>query len=114
MSKMTIFYYIDGDKLRTVWTDNPREVDLVRVRFGEVFFNRAEAVKVLFAPKTEKVRVLTDEERRQLELEQIAYGRSLMTEEEKAEARERNKSIDQRQLEFARMMQQTEKEWCRC
>lgn len=80
---------------------------------GNVFDSKTDVItefNIRKAPKNHK----TDEERRLLELEQLAYGNALMTETEKAEVIEERKTTDELQLEFARMMQQTENEWCRC
>lgn len=113
--KMTTYFYVDypnGNeacgKTHMVMTDNPTEIDRAKVQYGRVFFNKPEADAFAKLPKPKRVRRLTDEERKQLELEQIAYGRSLMTETEKAEAKERKKTIDQIQLEFGRMMMRLE------
>ena len=77
--------------------------------YGNVFETREMALVALEERKAPKVHHLTDEERRVLEREQIAYGRSKMTETEKAEAKERRKSIEQKQLEFGRMMMAMER-----
>ena len=77
--------------------------------YGNVFETREKALIALEERKAPKVHHLTDDERKALEREQIAYGRSQMTEEEKAEARESRKPIAQKQLEFARYMMAMER-----
>lgn len=97
------------DKNARVLRADGNRADLERYfGHGNVFDSMEKALVALEERKAPKVHHLTDEERRVLEREQIAFGRSQMTEEEKAEARERKKSIDQIQLEFGRMMMRLE------
>lgn len=104
--KMTMFFYVDLEgNVHNCQTDSERELELTRVQFGNVFFNRTQAIEFALQPKEKPCRYLTDEERAEIEREQIAFGKSQMTEEEKREARERRKSIDQLQLEFGREME---------
>lgn len=88
---MTTYFYVDypnGNeacgKTHMVMTDNPTEIELAKVRYGRVFFNKPEADAFAKLPKPKRVRHLTDEERKQWELEQMAYGKSQTPVREKA------------------------------
>lgn len=80
---MIMYYYIEGNTHHLVVTDNPRDVDHARVKYGAVYFSKAEVLAVLNAPKKAKTRHFTDEERKQWELEQIAFGKSETPESER-------------------------------
>ena len=108
--KMTMYFYVDlNGKVHNCQTDSEREIELTRINFGNVFFTRAEAIDFSMQPKEIPCKHLSDEEMRRIDEEQIAFGRSMMTEEEKREARERRKSLDQLQLEFGREMERRAK-----
>lgn len=77
------YFYIENGKEHLVYTDNPHEIDLARVKYGGVYFTLAEVRAVLNAPKKAKTRHFTDEERKQWELEQIAFGKSETPENER-------------------------------
>lgn len=103
----TTFFIIDNGKVRCFITDSTREIDLAKTKYGEIFYTRTEAVRVAMQPKAKPIHYLTDEERKLLELEQIAYGRSQMTESERAEI-VREKTTYERlveEFEFARHME---------
>ena len=101
--KSTMYFYVDLDgRIHNCETDSEREIELTRVQFGNVFFNRAQAIEFANTPKEKPCKHLSDEEMRRIDKEQYEFGWSMMTEEEKAEARERRKSLDQLQLEFGR------------
>lgn len=101
------YYCIENEKVTTVEAESKTELE----RFfghGNVFENKADAVIIRDERRKPKVRHLSDEERKILEAEQIAYGRSQMTETELLEAKRQRKTIDQIQLEFGRMMMRLE------
>jgi len=75
---------------------------------GRVFNTRAECLEALNG-EVEKPRYISDEERKRIEALQLEWGRSLLTEEEKAIIREKRKNIDQVQREFGRYMMRKEK-----
>ena len=101
------FFAIDNGRVICVESEN--KADLLRFfGNGNVFDSKARALTELEERNKPKVHHLTDEECKRLEAEQIAYGRSQMTETELAEVREKRKSIDQIQLEFGRMMMRLE------
>ena len=109
--KPITFFYVDYPSENDVYgtthiviTDDTTEIELTRVRYGNVFFNKREADEFARLPKPKRERHYTDEERKQLEALQIEWGRSRLTEEEKATLREEHKSIDQQQWEFAMQM----------
>lgn len=102
-----VFFIING-KASTILADES-EIPSLKNQFGTMYrtfpeAKRAEEQLLAEENKANKPKFLTDEERKALEKEQIAYGRSQMTEEEKAEARQEHKSIDQLQWEFAMQM----------
>ena len=106
--KMTPFYYVDFEKhVRNCQTDSEREIELVRVQFGNVFFNRLDAVEYALRPTEKKCHELTDEERE----EQYAWALTMMTDEERNAKHEKTFSEmtlcerDRLQLEFARQME---------
>lgn len=102
------YFAIENGKIR--WVASESKMELVRMfGYGNVFDSRTEAEVTLEERNKPKVHHLTDDERKRLEAEQIAYGRSKMTEKELAEAKEQRKSIDQIQLEFGRMMMAMER-----
>lgn len=104
--KMTMYFYVDlNGNVHNCQTDSEREIELTRINFGNVFYTRIEAIEYSKLPKEVPCKHLSDEEMRRIDKEQLEFGRSMMTEEEKAEARERRKSIDQLQLEFGREME---------
>lgn len=104
--KYTYYFVNDNGSLRTFGTDSEREIQLAQVKYGTVFFNRTDAIKEINKPVERKVRRLTEKEQK----EQYLWGLSQMTETDKAIVREQRKSIDQQQLEFARMMMKKERE----
>lgn len=108
MDKQT-YFVIDGNRVIRVDGNNVREIEAF---FGKknVFTTQKEAYDMLNSHNepTKVKHHLTDEERKILEAEQIAYGRSMMTAEELAEVKQKRKSIDQLQLEFGRMMMKME------
>ena len=79
----TTYFYVDNGKTHMVLTDNKTEIELTRVKYGNVFFNKRDADAYANQPKPKRVRHLSDEERKQLELEQMAYGRSQTPKTEK-------------------------------
>ncbi len=102
------YFAIENGKIR--WVASESKMELVRMfGYGNVFDSRTEAEETLEERNKPKVHHLTDNERKRLEAEQIAYGRSKMTEKELTEAKEQRKSIDQIQLEFGRMMMAMER-----
>jgi len=85
--------------------------------YGNVFMNITDANDALTERKKPKKHHLTDTERREMEVEQQKFGWSKFTKEEKAEIKAKYKyvngkrvlkTIDDMQLEFARMMMRTE------
>ena len=101
--KLTMYFYVDLDgRIHNCETDSEREIELTRVNYGNVFFNKAQAIEFANRPKEMPLKHLSDEEMRRLDKEQYEFGWSMLTEEEKREARERRKSLDQLQLEFGR------------
>ena len=103
--KSTFYFVNDNGNLRTFETNSELEIAKARVKFGNVFFNRLDAIKEINKPIPCKVRPLTEKEER----EQYLWGLSQMTEIDKAIAREEHKSIDEQQSEFAQMMMQKER-----
>lgn len=110
--KNYVFFIING-KPTTILADES-ELSSLKNQFGQMFSSLPEAKRVAEEMKkeTEMIRYYTDEERKELEREQIAFGRSKMTDEEKAEAKRERKTIDQLQIEFGRMMMRKEMETC--
>ena len=100
------YFYVDFDnKVHNCQTDNETEIQNVRVRFGNVFFDRQKALDYARKPKV-KVRRLTPQEQK----EQYLWALSMMTEEERNSKPEKpfnELSLAERdrvQLEFARQM----------
>lgn len=103
---MICYFYVDLEgKVHNCETDDKLEIERIRNQFGNVFFTRIEAVEFSMQPKEKPCRSLTDEEMREIDKQQMKFGWSQMTEEERREARERRKSLDQLQLEFGREME---------
>lgn len=101
------FFVIENGKVK--WVQGENKMEMIRFfGYGNVFNNKADAHSALEERNKPKVHHLTDEERKILEAEQIAYGRSQMTETELLEAKRQRKTIDQIQLEFGRMMMRLE------
>ena len=69
---MTTYFYVDNGKSHMVMTDNKTEIERARVKYGNVFFNKKDADAYAIQPQPKRVRHLTDEERKQWELEQMA------------------------------------------
>ena len=83
---MITFFYLEGGSDHMVMTDNPNERELARIKYGGVYDTRTEAREALALLQTmakPKERNLSEEERKQLELEQIAFGRSQTPESER-------------------------------
>ena len=106
---ISIFFIDLNGHLNHEETDDRTEIERIRNQFGNVFFNRTQAIEYSKLPKEVPCKHLSDEEMKRLDKEQYAFGWSQMTEEEKREARERRKSIDQLQLEFGREMERRAK-----
>ena len=103
--KSTFYFVNDNGNLRTFETSSELEIAKARVRFGNVFFNRIDAIKEINKPIPRKVRPLTEKEER----EQYLWGLSQMTETDKEMARKQGKSIEEQQMEFAQMMMKKER-----
>lgn len=98
-----VFFVING-KASTILADES-DIPSLKNQFGTMYRTLPEAKRVAEQLKAEpKVKHYTDEERRELEALQIEWGRSRLTEEEKATLREERKPIDQQQWEFAMQM----------
>lgn len=106
-------------KVRNFYVE-PEHFKALEKEFGNIYFTYPDAIKAKQLLEEDerkpKERALTDEERRVLEAEQIAYGWAQFTEEEKTEINSHYKwvkdkkgndvkvpkTIDDYQLEFAR------------
>lgn len=104
---MKTFYAIENGKVALVECDSRKEVERL-FGYGNVFENNMECLKEIRQRALPKQRKLSESEMKNLIKEQIAYGRSLMSEIDWAIRKESLKSIDAKQREFARQMMKGE------
>lgn len=70
---MKMYFAVENGKVLNFMTDSETEIDKARIKYGNVFFNRTDAIKFAQKPREKKSRHLTEEEVSELEIEQFRF-----------------------------------------
>lgn len=70
---MKMYFVVENGKVLNFMTDSETEISKARIKYGNVFFNRTDAIKFAQKPQEIKVRHLSDEEASEMEIEQFKF-----------------------------------------
>lgn len=70
---MKMYFAVENGKVLNFMTDSETEIDRAKVKYGNVFFNRIDAIKFAQKPTEIKSRHLSEEEVSELEIAQFKF-----------------------------------------
>ena len=71
--KTTMYFVVENGNVLNFITDSETEIDRAKVKYGNIFFNRTDAIKFAQKPIEKKSRHLTEEEANELEIAQFRF-----------------------------------------